>query len=187
MKKLIISLMPIPVISGMASCNEIGENGSIDWEQWKADSEAAKNLPVYQTYTLNHPCLLHTQDDIDFVRRHIGEEPYATALTKLKANSHAQPDYTPHPVTYLTRLDANNWSQMGGRWEDAGIADLRYSGIHNNYTHFMNDAAAAYQLALRYVLEDDAACAVAARSAAASTVRSARPPPPLQTIRRHDD
>lgn len=178
MKKLIISLMPIPVISGMAYCNEIGENGSIDWEQWKADSEAAKNLPVYQTYTLNHLCLLHTQDDIDFVRRHIGEEPYASALTNLKANNHAQPGYTPHPVTYLTRLDANNWSQMGGRWEDAGIADLRYSGIHNNYTHFMNDAAAAYQLALRYVLEDDAACAVAARSAAASTVRSARPPPP---------
>ena len=67
-------------------------------------------------------------------------------------------------MEYLARLDAGNWAQMGGRWTDAGIADLWYEGIHNNYTNFMRDAAAAYQLALLYKLEGNTAAADAAKN-----------------------
>lgn len=103
----------------------------------------------------NHPCLLHNQSDFDYVKAHINEEPYSSALVKLKTSQYAKSTYTPSPVEYLARLDANNWAALNSRWENAGISDLWYEGIHNNYTNFMKDAAAAYQLALLYALEDD--------------------------------
>lgn len=115
-------------------------------------------------YTLNHPCLLHTEDDFEYVRQHITEEPYASAFTKLKNSPYCKLNYSPSPVEYLARLDANNWSQLNWRWEDAGIADLWYSGIHSNYTQFMRDAAAAYQLALRYRLDGNTQAANTAKN-----------------------
>lgn len=117
-----------------------------------------------QAITLRHPCLLHTQADFDYVKDRLGEEPYASALVKLKGSPYAKTSYTPSPVEYLARLDANNWSQLNWRWEDAGIAHLWYDGIHANYTLFMRDAAAAYQLALLYKLEDNKAAANAAKN-----------------------
>ena len=45
-------------------------------------------------------------------------------------------------------LDAANWGDGGGRWDDAGIRDLYYPGIHNNFNQFSRDCAAAYQLSL---------------------------------------
>ena len=112
--------------------------------------------------TLNHPCLLHSPEDIEFVRANIKEEPYASAFRKLKTSQYCRPSIKPSPVEYLARLDAKNWSELNSRWENAGIAHLWYSGIHNNYTLFMRDAAAAYQLALLYCLEDNASAAAAA-------------------------
>ena len=165
MKKSIITILSgvFFLIAG-ASCNEIVDPATIDFEQWKADKEAHNNDPVYTVYTLNHPCLLHTQRDFDYVKQHLGEEPYASALTKLKGSQYARTDYEANPVEYLARLDAGNWSQMGGRWEDAGIADLWYQGIHNNYTNFMRDAAAAYQLSLLYKLEGNTSAAETAKN-----------------------
>ena len=146
------------------SCNEIVEDGTIDWDQWKQDRDNRENMPVYTIYSLNHPCLLHTQDDINYVKQHIGEEPYASALSKLKASQYCNTSYVASPVQYLARLDATNWGSLNSRWENAGIADLWYEGIHNNYTNFMRDAAAAYQLALLYMLEGNTAAADAAKS-----------------------
>lgn len=147
-----------------ASCNDIVDDATIDWEQWKADAEARVDKPVYTTYTLSHPCLLHSQADFDYVRQHLGEEPYASAFAKLTSNTLWAGGYTPTTVKYLARLDANNWAQMGGRWEDAGIADLWYSGIHTNYTNLMRDAAAAYQMALVYRLNGNTDLADAAKN-----------------------
>lgn len=165
MKKSLISFFAssLILIAG-TSCNEIVEPGSIDFDQWKADKESQEGLPTYTTYTLNHPCLLHTQSDFDYVKQHLGEEPWASALTKLKANQYAQTSYTASPVEYLARLDPTNWSGLNSRWENAGIADLWYQGIHNNYTNLMRDAAAAYQLSLLYKLEGNTAAADAAKN-----------------------
>lgn len=163
--KKIIYILPLALLAfSSVACNEIVDDATINWDQWRADAEANKNKPVYTTYTLNHPCLLHTQDDYEYVRQHKGEEPYSSALTKLKSGEFANTSYLPTTVTYLARLDANNWGQLNGRWEDAGIADLWYNGIHNNYTNLMRDAAAAYQLALLYKIEDNNAAADAAKN-----------------------
>lgn len=164
MKKIFLAFASTLLLIAGPSCNEIVEDGSIDWEQWKEDKENQEDMPVYQVYTLNHPCLLHTQSDFDYVKAHIGEEPYASALTKLKSSQYCNTSYQANPVEYLARLDAGNWAQMGGRWENAGIADLWYEGIHNNYTNFMRDAAAAYQLALLYKLEGNTDAANTSRN-----------------------
>ena len=115
------------------------------------------------SYEFTHPCVGHTQEDIDYVKAHIGEEPYASALRKLKNSQYCKTSYKASPVEYLARLDATNWGSLNSRWENAGIADLWYEGIHNNYTAFMRDAAAAYQLALLYTIEGDRAAADAAK------------------------
>lgn len=156
----VVAMMPFMA----SSCNEIGEDATIDWDQWKADSEANIEKPVYKTYTLNHPCVIHTQSDFDYVRKHLGEQPYSSALTKLKSGSLCKTDYRPTTVKYLARLDAGNWAQLNDRWRNAGIAGLWYEGIHNNYTNLMRDAAAAYQLSLLYRLENNTAAADAAKN-----------------------
>lgn len=121
-------------------------------------------LPGIWATQLNHPCLLHTDEDFEYVREHIREEPYVSAIAKLKASQYCKTSYKASPVEYLARLDANNWSQLNSRWENAGIADLWYEGIHTNYVQFMRDAAAAYQLALLYKLENNTAAANAAQN-----------------------
>lgn len=163
MKKSIISLVALPLaMIAATSCNEIVEPGTIDFEQWKAEKEANKDLPVYTNYTLNHPCLLHSKADIEYVKQNLSQEPYASALVKLKNSQYANTAYNPNPVLYLARLDATNWGSNNTRWQAAGISDLWYEGIHNNYTNFMRDAAAAYQLSLLYVLEGNTSAADAA-------------------------
>lgn len=170
MTKYMFSILAVPALAmamSMTSCNDIVEEGTINWEQWKED-EANKERPVYTIYELNHPCLLHTADDIAYTKNHLADAQISKALTKLKNGSLCKTDYNPSPVQYLARLDANNWADINNsnvkkRWEDAGIADLWYSGIHNNYTNLMRDAAAAYQLSLLYNLEGDTQAAEAAK------------------------
>ena len=164
MKKIFLGIASAFLLMTGTACNEIVEEGSIDWDQWKADKEAQEGMPQYQIYTLNHPCLLHTQSDFDYVKAHLSEEPYASALIKLKNNQYANVNYQATPVVYLARLDANNWKDLNSRWYNNGIEDLWYEGIHNNYTNFMRDAAAAYQLALLYKLEGNTAAAEAAKN-----------------------
>lgn len=164
MKKIFLGIASAFLLMTGTACNEIVEEGSIDWDQWQADKEAQEGLPQYQIYTLNHPCLLHTQADFDYVKAHLGEEPYASALVKLKNSAYANVAYVANPVEYLARLDATNWGSLNSRWYNNGIEDLWYEGIHNNYTNFMRDAAAAYQLALLYKLEGNTAAAEAAKN-----------------------
>lgn len=132
------------------SCTEI-EHGVNDIDSW----EEVKDY----TEQLNHPCMLHTQEDFDFVKSKIAEnaQPWANAYQHLTQSEYAQTYrlQASNPVKKLARLDANNWGTKNERWEEAGIADEWYEGIHNNYTNLMCDAAAAYQLALRWKLSDD--------------------------------
>lgn len=133
-----------------------GYDGSLFLTEEVEDTE---NI-VEKTYELNHPCLLHTQEDFDYVKARLKDDVFAKALKKLKSGRWCDLNHKPNPVKYLARLDANNWADITNpnvkrRWENAGILDLWYSGIHNNYTNLMRDAAAAYQLALLYKLEDN--------------------------------
>ncbi len=58
-------------------------------------------------------------------------------------------------------MDAANWASID-RGVQEGIEEDWYSGIHNNYTNLMYDAASAYQLALRWKISGNDAYAVAA-------------------------
>ena len=134
--------------SSFISCTEI-EHGVNDIDSW----EDVKDY----TEQLNHPCMLHTQADFDFVKSKIkeGEAPWANAYEHLQQSEYAQSSIKADPVEKLARLDATNWGTKNERWEEAGVADEWYEGIHNNYTNLMRDAAAVYQLALRWKLSDD--------------------------------
>lgn len=130
------------------SCTEIehGINDSDTWEEVKDYTEK-----------LNHPCMLHTQEDFDFVKEQVnlGKQPWKNAFEHLEQSAYSINTYTATPVKKLARLDATNWAEKNDRWEEAGIADEWYNGIHNNYTNLMRDAAAAYQLALRWKISGE--------------------------------
>ena len=141
---------------GASSCNEIPEQATVDISQWTPKPDTYE----YKTYTLNHPCLLHSKSDLDYVREHLTQSPWAEAYADLCATAYAKPEYQMHtPVEYVGRLDATNWADGGGRWEQYGVADCWYPGVQNSFLWLAQDAAAAYQNAVRYQLEGNTACA----------------------------
>jgi len=94
---------------------------------------------------INHPCMLHTQSDINRVKNHLTESPWNESYSHLQSSSYASASYTEKTSSlqdgYLKRMDATNWSSV-------------YSD-YNNYTAAMKDANAAYQLALRYQISGE--------------------------------
>ncbi len=109
---------------------------------------------------------LHTSEDISYVRQQLDTQssPWTDAFSRLETSKYASTSYTASPVEWLARLNSSVWGELNDRWTAAGIEDLYVEGICNNYTYLMRDAAAAYQLALRYVLTDDEQYADAAKS-----------------------
>jgi hypothetical protein len=105
-----------------------------------------------QGISISHPCMLHTSGDITRVKSLLATSPWSEAYAHLQASSYASASYTEHTSAlldgYLKRMDATNWK-------------LTYSD-YSNYTAAMYDAAAAYQLALRYQLSGDTQYADAA-------------------------
>lgn len=154
MKKIFSIMVGAVALIGACSCSEI-HDGVTDIDSWP--------MPMPEiTYTLNHPCMLHSASDIAYTKEHMTEEPWAGGYQNLLNSAYCTTSYTANPVEYLARLDAGNWGDGGGRWDDAGIRDLYYNGIHNNYTNFFRDCHAAYQLALKWQLSGDAASAATA-------------------------
>ena len=117
-----------------SSCCEI-EDGVTDIDSWPMPSKEYDP----QVYTINHPAMLHSAADIAYTKAHLGQQPWADAYQKLLTSGFSGNDYKASPVKILARLDAGNWGDGGGRWDDAGIRDLYYPGIHNNYTNFFRD------------------------------------------------
>jgi hypothetical protein len=87
-----------------------------------------------------HPGCLSRQ--ADFVRMktkvQAGAHPWIDSWNILIANSHSQSNYVPHPAPILQR-------------GNGGGACL----VNDNYANAMNDAAAVYQLALRWEITGD--------------------------------
>lgn len=101
---------------------------------------------------LQHPCMLHSQSDINFVKGNLLASPWKEAYEHLQQSNYAQTSFQEHTSMlkdgYLKRMDQKNWSGTYSDW--------------NNYTGLMYDAAAAYQLALRYNLSGETQYADAA-------------------------
>jgi hypothetical protein len=88
---------------------------------------------------LNHPGGLNVTEDFDRIKALLTTNAdIAAGWQKLLANKHAQIPYTPQPVEKLIR---------GGKSREEPEAD--------NYSKAFNDAAAAYQLAIRWKIEGD--------------------------------
>lgn len=117
------------------ACSEI-EDGYNDIDSWPD--------VVDYTSTLQHPCMLHTEADFQFVKEKVdaGLQPWKNAYDHLCQSQHSQNTWTASPVEKLARLDQKNWSD-------------KYPNDWNNYTHLMRDAASAYQLALRWKISGD--------------------------------
>lgn len=162
MKKTFTILLAAAAALAAAACSEI-KDGVSDLDSWEIPDEK-EDFNVYdpKVYTLSHPCMLHTADDIAYTKTHLGQEPWSQAYQKLLTSGFSVNTYKASPVKYLARLDANNWADGGGRWDDAGLRDEYYPGIHNNYTNFFRDSHAAYQLALKWQLSGDGEAAAAA-------------------------
>lgn len=117
------------------ACSEI-EDGYNDIDSWPD--------VVDYTSTLQHPCMLHTEADFQFVKEKVdaGLQPWKNAYDHLCQSQHSQNTWTASPVEKLACLDQKNWSD-------------KYPNDWNNYTHLMRDAASAYQLALRWKISGD--------------------------------
>ncbi len=102
--------------------------------------------------SISHPCMLHTQQDLERVRRSLTLSPWKEAYDHLQKSRFSQLTYKESTAAladgYLKRMDKTNWS---GVYSD-----------YANYTAAMRDAAAAYQLALRYQLSGNTQYADAA-------------------------
>ncbi|TIA59075.1 chondroitin AC/alginate lyase [Aureobasidium pullulans] len=82
-----------------------------------------------------HPGALHTAEDIARAKYHVtaGDEPWSTAFELLTQNGRSHSTWKPSAHEYI----------------------IRGSGYAENYGSAYNDAAAAYQLALRWLITGD--------------------------------
>src|SRR5690606_13326924 len=106
--------------------------------------DETKKLTIDPNKTFIHPGMLHREEDFERIRTKIekGEDPWSSGWDKLTSNSHSSVNYTPNPVVKLIR---------GGNSREEPEPD--------NYSRAFNDAAAAYQTALRWKITGDDAYA----------------------------
>jgi len=160
--KFYISILMILVAGGVfaaiAGCNKSGLRHLGTW--LPADSSGRLVIDTLAPSVALKHVGLHTAEDFARVKAKIAANagPWILGWNKLIANSHAQASYTASPTVKLIR---------GGGSREEPEAD--------NYSRAMNDAAAAYQLALRWKISGDntyAATAVTILNAWAATCKS---------------
>lgn len=140
-----MKLNKIMIIAGVAalmalqtSCRE-NEYGTVDLTM--PDDDQTEE-PVAAQYTYNHPCAMFSQADFDRVKASLddGSAPQAVkdAYQGLQNSPYSMASYQPQPQKWIVRGDATG--------TEPGV---------ENYAYAMRDAAAAYQLALRWKLSGD--------------------------------
>ncbi len=127
-----------------SSCRE-NEYGTVDLTL----PDDTTNTVVDAKYTYNHPCAMYSQDDFDRVKTELdnGTAPDAVkkAYAALQSSKYAQLTYEDNPQELIVRGDTKN------------------TGVDKeNYVYAMRDAAAAWQLGLRWKLSGDDKFATAA-------------------------
>lgn len=99
-----------------------------------------KKITTDPNKTFVHPGLLHSEEDFGRIKAkvEVGEEPWLSGWDVLTANNHSASTYTPQPVVKLVR---------GGSSREEPDPD--------NYAKAFHDAAAAYQIAIRWKITGD--------------------------------
>lgn len=103
-------------------------------------------MPKAVAASYSHPALLHSSDEIDAAKERLNSDDLAkAAYSRLESQSTGS---AAGAVEVLKRLDQANWEST-------------YSD-YSNYTRAASDAKLAYELALRYKLKGNEACAASA-------------------------
>lgn len=133
----------IPMLAMQSACRE-NEFGTVD-----LTLPEDVYTPVSAQYTYNHPCAMFAQADFDRVKQSLDNGTAAQAVKDefalLQNSRYAQKNYEPTPLEYIVRGDGSGITPDG----------------KEKYQEAMNDAAAAYQMALLWKLTGDAAYAEA--------------------------
>ncbi|HJA54261.1 MAG TPA: alginate lyase family protein [Candidatus Bacteroides intestinigallinarum] len=134
-KQLVYLIVGLFVTLMCSACNDYLKEGSIDWDNIDKDDESIE-------FTLNHPCLLHTEADFDYVRSKVDAkaQPWYDGWQKLVNNGYSKTTYTPSPVESLERGGLSNWgnSVRDGQaayqhaliWKISGNEDFAKSAIN---------------------------------------------------------
>ncbi|MDE5637471.1 MAG: cell wall anchor protein, partial [Alistipes sp.] len=142
-KTIIMSIVAAMALQLSTACTDYLYDGTVDLTVVEQPFDYPEN------YEFNHPCALVTQDDIDRVKSHVEAADETDAVyaswKHLCDNTYARIPYTPNPQKILVRGDATG----------TGVAG-------ENYINACRDAAAAFQLALRWHISGDAQYADAA-------------------------
>ena len=103
MKMNFIHTLAVTAALGFCSCTEIEDGSPINFDEWEA--------PEKIEFTLNHPCMLHSEAEFTYVKEKLAAsaQPWADAYTSLKSSKFANPAYQAEPVEWLKRLDKTNW------------------------------------------------------------------------------
>lgn len=128
MKKFFRYFLMTAFVAGFSSCSEI-EDGTTDIDSWEDEYKPVE-------YTFNHPCMLHQQSDIDYVKSNLSRTPWKEAWDKLEANPYSNVERAANPTPLISRTNGN-------------------AECPNNATNFGRDCAGIYQLGLRYALTGD--------------------------------
>ena len=144
-KTLITILVAVPALICAGACTDFLYEGEVDLTSKEEEEEF-----VYPTtYKFNHPCAFVSQTEIDRVKAAVEAEdandPVYVSWNGLLNSQFAQPSYKASPVEILVRGDA----------EGTGVDK-------DNSIIACKDAAAAFQLGLRYRIAGDTDCAAAA-------------------------
>lgn len=140
------------------SCHE-NEFGVVDLTPKEPEGE---NID-YVGNGLQHPCLLVTDADFEYIKSMYQVEgtiqKKAYDWMTRAGNNYSQTNYTPKPVKRLARLDNTNWGQYNSRWENIGYTYDEYLALgdapHSNYMNFTRDCAAAFTQAVLWKITDN--------------------------------
>ena len=124
----------VALISATA-CTDYLKPGNIDLTLPEPEVEQQEKIEYPQAYSFNHPCALVAESDIKRVRQsvaaQISTDPVYASWQRFCENSFANKEYKYSPLETIIRSGAAN-------------------AARNNFIQAAKDAAAAWQLALRW-------------------------------------
>lgn len=146
MKGNIIGITSLALLFVVQTSCQKNEFGTVDLT---IPNEEEVYTPIAAQYTFNHPCAMYSQADFDRVKKSLDDATAPQAvkdeLTLLKNSRFTVPGYTATPLEYIVRGDGTGITPDG----------------KERYQEAMNDAAAAYQMALLWKLTNDSKYAAA--------------------------
>ena len=133
MKKKLIYLF-VSLFTFMSCSDGAFDDGHIDLSKGYVEEEE----DTYKVYSLNHPCLLHTNADFTYVRKKIdeGAEPWISAWN------------------YLNDPKKCPYTQLNNDYLGKAVEILFRGPNGGNYTSARHPGLAAYYLALRWKLSE---------------------------------